>query len=249
MNDARKRSRRFMGQAGIAVPLLVCFAVTGACSKKVELKQDTPAATVSTIVKLYAAGDDGHWGDVVEPALAHAAARDNACIAETMRSLRCVQAEVENMRCYPRRCAPTPDGCPVDVAKCTCGATGTQAAAGATSFVGTSAYTGLKAAKLNLATCSITDSTSLTPEQLKQRSPAFWDDVCSDVAQGDEFAAVTLKCSGTDPLVFILHNKSAKWGLVAFDTDTFATLATNAAAHAAASAADQRAKDLNKDMK
>jgi len=225
--------------------LVFALLLIGAGCNKVEIKKDTPTATVATIVKLFGAADDTHWAEVVDPVVARASARGEACLSEVIKDGECIKAETAYIN--GDHFAKFPSYCPTVITDCTCGARGTDAAAKASNFMATGFYVALKMGKLSPESCRITNTAALTENTLQDLGPTFRQNACSDVGKDDELASVTLICvGGEEPLTFILRKKNQKWAVAGFSLKTEAALDIAAMA---ASVARQHAEDFNKDMK
>jgi len=232
-----------------SMQVVLALVLTGAGCNKVAIKQDTPQATVATMVKLFAAGDDKHWAEVVDPAVSRSGARIGACGSAIIKFGECTQALIARSR---SSLAPRgPDGCGAKVEDCTCGPVGNNAAAKAMGFDSTYKYDALKASKLDPTACTIAAAKTLTQDALDELNNGFWDGACTDMAKSDEFATVTLTCAGGEQerLAFILHKRADKWMVAGFGADTDASLYAAVLARSAEGAADKRRQELNKDMK
>jgi hypothetical protein len=257
--------------------IVIVSLLATSCGRCVEVKQDTPEATVASLIKLYDAKDDSQWAAVVEPTVMRMTARGLACLSEKMKDYQCTEALIASAGSGFRM--HLPDGCPVKMAGCTCSDRGNAAAATAHDFASSDTNAALKRAKLSIESCRITDSVMATTHpavsgpcnpdfedcssaaaqkggpkprtvvELPELPSHFWDYICSDIAKEDPLASVTVTCSQGDPLVFILHKKGAKWMVAGFNDETNAGFAEFTMAHEAVTSGKKRESELNKDMK
>jgi hypothetical protein len=216
----------------------------------IEVKQDTPQATIATMIKLYASPKQtARVTELVDPVVSRANARGEACIAEAIQVERCYPTITHNI--YGEIHVATPAGCPAPpLSQCLCGDKGLSAAGAARGFLKESFHAGLMTMHMSPDTCSIADSRSLDEHSVAELNSSFWSNACSDLSKKDPIASVTIKCTSPDlSLTFILQNQTAKWKIVGFDTKDEAALMFMTDAKTQREANEQRSKDLNKDLK
>jgi hypothetical protein len=224
---------------------LLLVGLVAACSRPVEVKQDTPQATIASLIKLYASPkEESRVAELIDPVVVRAHGRQGACLAEQLKSLQCDQALLKAIA--TRSFGAQPEGCPVKLTDCTCGAKGSEAAAKASAFTTTDAHAGLKAIGMNVDSCRIKSADALNAEALAHLDGRFWDYACSDATKTDPLSSVAVECGDAGAsLTFILRQRDAKWSVVGFSTDTNVKLWEKKIVEKAR----QRESDLNKDMK
>ena len=217
-----------------------CLVAIG-CGR-VEIKQDTPQASVATLIKVLEADKPELLAKLVDPAFMRSDARDVACLDVTLKELSCDAALFDCLQRHETYCK-TPDGCPVKVRgkDCTCGQKGADAAAKAKPFVDSSYYAGLKAVKMTPAKCTI--ATVAEPEDLTE-SDTLIRDACGELTLKDQLSVVSFTCQD-NALQLILRKKDSAWLIVGIPQKTKQVLdATLQSARGA-----EYRKKLNSDLK
>jgi hypothetical protein len=224
---------------------ILCAAFIGDAGCNIPLKQDTPQATIATLIKLYAAPKQtSRVTEIVDPVTTRATARAVACLSEAQKEERC-RPNIKFDIYGGIHGSPTPQGCPAPpLAQCICGMKGSDAANEAASFLESDIHAGLVALHMSAETCSITDAQDLDAQHsVAKLNPFFWDRACSDITKENPLASVTIKCGKPEMSVtFILQNQASKWMVVGFDTTDETALSFMATGR-------KRTTDLNKDLK
>jgi hypothetical protein len=215
---------------------------------KLEVKQDTPQATVATFIKMYEKKSFDHLDEIVDGLGERVDARQEACSAETLRFVRCTD---ELVRCfsggaYKYGCTTSPECKDFKLSNCTCNGKGKQAAEHASAYTSTRAHDVFTNVGFSANSCKITSSDAVARKDLGEWG---YDESlrCTDVADADELASVGVKCD-TQVFQFLLRKRAGKWFWVAPDQKTriglaFSTSPTEAQKN------KQRQDDLNKDLK
>lgn len=237
-----RKSARFVKSSCSAIAAIVVLTV--ACTKPLEVKQDSPQAAVASMIKLYGSEkENGRVSEMIDPAAVRMHDRLNACVAEQMKSVECDRALLKSIS--TRSYAAAPEGCPVKLSSCTCGEKGNAAAAKAGAFTSSPPHSALKAMKMTVGTCRIKSAEEVSQERLATLNGRFWDTACTDIPKSDPIAAVEVACGSAEPLTFLLRKKDAKWSVVGFSTETSVALWEKQVVDDA----KKREDNLNKDMK
>lgn len=184
-----------------------CLVVLIGCGR-VEVKQDSPQATVATLIKVLEADKPEILAQLVDPTLMRSDARSIACLDVTLKELSCDAALLDCLQRHATYCN-TPEGCPVKVKgkECTCGQKGADAAGKAKPFVESSFCAGLKAMKMTPAKCAI--ATVAEPDDLTASDPLITD-TCGELTLKDQLSVVSFTCEG-HALQLILRKKDNAW--------------------------------------
>jgi hypothetical protein len=237
------------------ISLVATLLAVPSCKKQVEIRQDTPQATVATLIKLYAAGGRTRVALVVDPAWMRMDAREDACIPALLEETRQTLADA---KCMQLAASGFHDpGCHFThvshVTDCTCGPNGNAAASKAADFLSSDFNASFQLEGLSPTACQIADAVDLDAKAVQKLYFNFWQTACNDVAKTDPFASVTVSCTargrGLLVLEFILHRAGPKWAVVGLAQDTRDALSERLAAVRSSAAASARSRELNKDLK
>jgi hypothetical protein len=226
-------------------------AAAAACTHDVEVKLDTPTASVATAIKFYAADDKGgRVEQVVDPLFMSLEARRTACLDEAARSIRCTTEFTRGLAngslWFGGGSAECED--PPSYEDCTCGEKGSAAVKKGGTFVGSSFDQGLALAHLSPETCKITASTELEKESLHNLVADLPALVCSKDVASAKMTAVTFVC-GDASMTAILRKNKPGWQIIAFADKTAQLLRVNALGASLEQSAKKRESDLNKDLR
>lgn len=215
-----------------------------ATQQDVPVKQDTPQAVAATVIKLYEKKNNTKWPEVVDPALGRMEARVLGCSSESLLETQCLnELMASGGQRQSERCKARPP-----FATCLCGSKGSSAAA--KNYIETSYHEGLGSLGLHTNGCNITDADEkVSFDEAKKllgdtRAQCF----CDEVKASDTFGTVTFVC-GADIYQLVLRKNQSAWKVLGFELDTSIRLQSLSLAAGAKKGADQRQKDLNKDMK
>ena len=232
-----------------ALPLVVAGM---GCKRPVEVKQDTPQGTITSLVKLYAskeADQRARVSELIDPALLRERAREKACSSEDMTVASCELKQMEAMRnCRSKY------GCFVSCGtyfECACGTKGKEGAAHPAAFAGSDLDKALGNSGLDPLTCKVTDVQQRVGTDFGKINLtvfAYWH-TCDDVKDEDRLALVSMTCGAKDPWIFVLRETDTVWRLLGFDTNSDSALKMIGTFTGAADENKKKVENLNKDMK
>lgn len=214
-----KRRRRAM----IQLSRLLVVAGASGCKQPVEVKNDTPQATVASVVKMYEKEDFAKLGTVLHPVVVRGHARSVACTSVVLATRS-------------------------RMSDCTCGEAGWAAASKATTLAPSGLHTGLRNRRLSTSTCTIKDAADSSAKGLTTVNREFWTRACADLEEKGDFSVVTAEC-GKQRIQFLLAKQPTGWQVVGFDENTEMDLWLEGSAADTHAGAKQKESDLNKDMK
>jgi hypothetical protein len=220
-----------------------------ACSRPVELKRDTPQATVATYVKLYDKKDYVRLDLLIDGLGERAEARQNACLADTLKSIRCNE---EFLRCYSGgryNAGCTSEECRgFSKTNCTCRGAGKTAAEGAPKYTKTRVHEVMTGMKLSPDTCKIESVEKTEPAAVGGNWNLAKEYNCGDLGESDQLQIVTFECAGASSMRLLLRERSRSWLIVGFDAETKLKLSLSRSPTDVTNERKQK-EDLNKDMR
>jgi hypothetical protein len=198
------------GRTPLGVMLVALLAAMPECKRHgVVAHQDSPRATVRSLLDVYDAKEWGKLEALVDPSLTRAEARMGVCRDEYVKGLaHDLLQEVtlgDDFRIGPRPGRSFPTGC-------VCGEKGRDAAARAPAFV--SGAEDLKLRGFLVSSCEVIGDRPLSSDGLEDLDADVFDRTCGEVDRSSSLAAVAVRCDGKERTV-VLIRRGSDWKVVA----------------------------------